>query len=262
MAQPNINYEAIIKQLSNTDVSQDALAHEEMVYLIVNQTYELWFKEVLHEATFFQVLLASDNTAQATMTARRVSKILGVLMSQLDLVETMSTAELSKFGEVLEAGNAFRPIYVRQLEFLVGHRQLQILERFRKGTQNREVLEALFDAPSLWDSILLHLTHFGFDVPAECLQEYRTGPVIPCEQLQSLLREIHAKDPTLASLLDALVELDEVFQNWRYRHVRMVERVLTAETEGYPHPTVSFLKNTLSTPLFPDLWAIRGQISA
>lgn len=262
MVQPNISFETIVKQLGDANVAKDALAHEEMVYLIVNQTYELWLKEVLHEATFFQVLLANDNTAEAAMTARRVSKILGVLLSQMDLVETMSSAELAKFGEVLEAGNAFRPIYVRQLEFLVGHRQLQVLERFRRGTQNREVLEALFDAPSLWDSFLLHVTHFGYEIPSECLQEYRTTPIVPCEELQALLKKAYKENRQLASLFDALIELDGVFQNWRSRHVRMVERVLTAETDGYPPLTVGFLKNTLPRPLFPDLWAIREELSS
>lgn len=262
MRQYMFDFEHIVKELSAPVLTGESPpAHDEMIYLIVNQTYELWLKEILNEATYLQILLTNDDSKAAARSAHRVIKIFNVLVSQMDLVESMSLQDLVSYGDNMEIACAFRPVQIRQLEFLMGQRNKGTLERFRKGTEAREILEALFEGPSLWDYLLSHLTHFGYEVPAHCLDEHRCSPIVPCGALQEMLKGIYSENASLADLFDTLIELDSIFQQWRYRHARMVERVLRAETGTSLHPTAAFLNTTLPTPLFPDLWAIRDQLS-
>lgn len=236
----------------------DGPEHDEMLFIIIHQVYELWFKEIIHEIDFLQTKLVGNDTPPALHTFKRVLTILKVLVAQLDILETMTPLDFLTFRERLETGSGFQSYQFRVLEFLVGHKSPEAVARFDEGTVPRKDLERRYQAPTLWDSFLAYLAANGYPIPKQSLARDVTAEVTPSPDIQKVLVDVYRNNPVIAGICERFVDLDEGIQEWRYRHVKMVERTI-----GNKHGTggstgVDYLKTTLFKSLFPDLWIVRN----
>ena len=134
------------------------------------------------------------------------------------------------------------------------------MQRFPPGSRGRAALEQRYRESTLWDAFLRYLAREGYNVPAEVLTRDVTSPIQPSDALQQVLMDLYRRDPKNAELCERLVDLDEGMQEWRYRHVKMVERTIGSKPGTGGSGGATYLRATLAQPLFPDLWAIRGQL--
>jgi len=241
------------------ELQEPGREHDEMLFIVIHQVYELWFKEILHELDFLKTLLANDELPRAGHGMKRVLTILKVLVAQVDILETMTPLEFQSFRERLETGSGFQSAQFRELEFLLGNKRVQALEHYPLGGEERSRLENRFQAPTLWDWFISFLARRGFAVPDEVLYRDVTQPILPSSSMQQVLISIYRHDPALAEFCERLVDLDEGVQEWRYRHVKMVERTIGTKRGTGGSMGAEYLRTTLLKPAFPDLWAIRTE---
>jgi tryptophan 2,3-dioxygenase len=233
--------------------------HDEMLFIVIHQVYELWFKELLHELDYLRKLLADDDLPRAGHVMKRVLTVLKVLVAQVDVLETMTPLEFLGFRSRLEAGSGFQSAQFRELEFVLGQKRVSALEQFPAGGAARSRLEQRYAAPSLWDWFTGFLDRRGYPVPADVLNRDVTQPVAPSAGLQRTLIGIYHNNAALAEFCERLVDLDEGVQEWRYRHVKMVERTIGTKPGTGGSSGAEYLRTTLLRPVFPDLWAIRTE---
>ena len=234
--------------------------HDEMLFIIVHQVYELWFKEMIHEVSYLQRLLGGNDTPRAQHTLKRILTILKVLVGQLDILETMTPLEFLSFRDRLESGSGFQSHQFRELEFTLGHKSRTAIERYPADAPARRLLETRFRQPSLWDAFLHYLAENGYQVPAEQLNRDVTGPVVPSREVQRILIDAYRNNPAIAQICERLVDLDEGMQEWRYRHVKMVQRTIGTKPGTGGSSGAEYLLTTILKPVFPDLWAIRTEL--
>ena len=234
--------------------------HDEVLFIIIHQVYELWFKEILHELDYLQGLLVGGDTPRAGHTLKRILTILKILVAQLDVLETMTPTEFLTFRHRLETASGFQSYQFREVEFALGMKDRESVDRFPEDSEQRERLEARFKAPTLWDAFLRYLEGAGYDVPAELLERDLTKPVESSPELQRILVEVYRKDAEATQICERLTDLDEGLQEWRYRHVKMVERTIGTKRGTGSSTGSEYLRTTLFKPAFPDLWAIRTEL--
>ena len=222
--------------------------------------YELWFKEMLHELDHLQGLLRGGDTSRAQHTLKRVLTVLKVVVHQIDILETMTPLEFLSFRERLDAASGFQSDQFRQIEFLLGLKSERAIDRFPEAGRARTALERRFRDATLWDAFLRYLSREGYDVPASQLARDVRAAVEPSDDIQRLLVELYRHDSKNAELCERLVDLDEGFQEWRYRHVKMVERTIGAKPGTGGSSGAAYLRETVGRPIFPDLWQIRSQL--
>jgi tryptophan 2,3-dioxygenase len=234
--------------------------HDEMLFIVIHQVYELWFKEILHEVDYLQELLSRNEGTRAGHTLKRVLTILKVMVAQLDILETMTPLEFLSFRDRLESGSGFQSAQFRELEFVLGWKEPRALERYPAGGPGRVRLERRLAAPTLWDAYLRHLAMNGIAVPKADLERDVTRKVEGSPGLRAALIEVYRHHPGLAELSERLVDLDEGLMEWRYRHVKMVQRTIGTRRGTGGSAGAEYLTTTLNQPLFPDLWAIRTEL--
>ena len=260
MALTYSSYLKLDQLLALQEPLSDGPEHDETLFIVIHQVYELWFKEMIHELEYLQVLLAKSDAPRALHTLKRVLTILKVVVAQIDVLETMTPLEFLSFRDRLESGSGFQSFQFRELEFLLGAKTPAALERYPAGSAHRQRLERRLAAPTLWDAFLKFLRSEGYAVPADALSRDVTLPVAPSPALQAVLIDVYRRDPTVSSLCERLVDLDEGLQEWRYRHVKMVQRTIGTKRGTGGSEGAAYLMTTLNRPLFPDLWAIRADL--
>ena len=234
--------------------------HDEMLFIVIHQVYELWFKELLHELDHVAELFRTDKPHRAQHTLKRILTILKVLVAQLDILETMTPLEFLSFRARLEAASGFQSNQFRQIEFLLGAKNETALSRFPEGGPARQALEQRYQAPTIWDAFLHYLSREGYPVPASHLARDYTQPVLPSPEIQEILVDLYRRDVKSAEICERLVDLDEGLAEWRYRHVRMVERTIGAKLGTGGSRGAAYLQSTIGRNLFPDLWEIRSRL--
>jgi tryptophan 2,3-dioxygenase len=249
-----------IDELLDLQQPRHELEHDEMLFIVIHQVYELWFKVVLHELDYCRQRLGEGDTQRALHTLERILTILKVLVAQLDILETMTPTEFLTFRERLDKASGFQSDQFRQLGFALGRKSMAAVERFEDGSRARRSLETRWSEPTLWDAVLAYLAKEGYAVPAAALARDVTAQVEPDEAVQDILIEIYRNDGKNAALCERLVDLDEGMQEWRYRHVKMVERTIGAKTGTGGSAGSAYLRTTLNSALFPDLWEIRARL--
>jgi tryptophan 2,3-dioxygenase len=254
------NYLRIDELLSLQQPRSSGPEHDEMLFIVIHQVYELWFKELLHEFDRVSQLLTADDTHRAQHTLNRILTILKVLVAQLDILETMTPLEFLSFRERLEAASGFQSDQFRQLEFMLGAKSTQAIGRFPARSRARQALERRYDEPTLWDAFLRYLSREGYAVPASQLGRDVTARVEPSAEMQAILVRIYRGDTKNAELCERLVDLDEGMQEWRYRHVKMVERTIGTKPGTGGSSGAEYLRTTVGRNLFPDLWEIRAHL--
>ncbi|MET7305339.1 tryptophan 2,3-dioxygenase family protein [Embleya sp. NPDC005575] len=230
-------------------------AHDEMLFVVIHQVYELWFKQILHEVALLQRQLESGNGAGALHTARRVAKILKTVVGQLDILETMTPRQFASFRDALGTSSGFQSAQFRELEAVLGRREFGGYE-----TGDDEGLKAAAHRPSVFDSLLRHLAGLGYAVPERVLERDTSTAWQPDPDVQEALKAVYIDETGHgAQVCEALVDIDEGLQEWRYRHMKMVERTIGAKIGTGGSAGAAYLRATLFSPVFPDLWEVRSQ---
>jgi tryptophan 2,3-dioxygenase len=252
------NYLNLDKLLSLQNTRSNGSAHDETLFIVIHQVYELWFKEMLHEMDFLAAALERNILPRAQFTLRRILAIQRVLIDQLEVLETMTSGQFYAFRDLLENASGFQSEQFRELEFVLGDKRREIILSFREHSDSRDRLERRFHGITLWDAFLGFLSRQGYPIPVEVLQRDLTQRAQGSEAVQSVLLELYAKESEISFFCEMLLDLDEKFQEWRYLHAKMVERIIGAKSGTGGSTGAEYLKTTLFNPSFPDLWAIRS----
>jgi tryptophan 2,3-dioxygenase len=234
--------------------------HDEILFIIVHQVYELWFKELLHELAYLQRLLEEGRGSQALNTFKRILTILKLVVAQLDVIETMTPVQFLSFRDRLESASGFQSAQFRELEAVLGRRDQAVLRAYEEGSEGYVCIDAALGRRSLYDSFLRYLARQGYDVPTDRLERDVTQPVEESEGVHRAVLAAYRDDGEAAAMCERMVDLDEGFQEWRYRHVKMVERTIGERVGTGGSPGAKYLRTTLSKPLFPDLWTVRSEL--
>jgi len=244
-----------LQQCVSVDDATGGPEHDETLFIIIHQVYELWFKQLLHEVDYIVELLNESKLGGASHHLKRVLKILKTLVGQIDILETMTPEEFASFRDFLANASGFQSVQFRELEFLLGIKDRVQLDWFDGPAGER--LRARYGEPTLWDAFVGVLARAGFSVPHEVLSRDFTKPVEGNEMVQQTILAHYTEDG-FAGLCETLTDLDEGLQEWRYRHMMMVRRTIGTKPGTGGSDGASYLESTLFKPAFPDLWAIRS----
>jgi tryptophan 2,3-dioxygenase len=234
--------------------------HDEILFIVVHQVYELWFKELLHELAYLQRSLEDGSGARALGTLKRILTILKLVVAQIDVLETITPVQFLSFRDRLEAASGFQSAQFRELEAVLGRRDRGVLRAYVQGSESYRRIEAAMQRRSLYDSFLRYLEQRGYEVPRDRLERDPTKPVEESEGVHRAVLQAYRDDGEAAMVCERMVDLDEGFQEWRYRHVKMVERTIGERPGTGGSPGASYLRTTLSKPFFPDLWTVRSEL--
>lgn len=234
--------------------------HDEMLFIIIHQTYELWFKQILHELSLLRKRLEIGETWSAIKTMRRILVIMKILVGQTDILETMTPLSFNQFRKFLQNSSGFQSVQFRELEILCGLRTKRMISVHEVGTEAYNTIISRMDEPIIWESFINYLQKRGYAAPNP-IRTNDNGLVFnTSDEVQQVLIEVIKNDNEAALLCELFVDLDEGMQEWRYRHVKMVERTIGTKKGSGGSDGVEYLKSTLHQHIFPDLWAIRTQL--
>jgi tryptophan 2,3-dioxygenase len=244
--------------------------HDEMLFIIIHQTYELWFKQMLHEIAELQKTLEAGKSHRSLAILGRVRTIMKTCVGQLDILETMTPLQFNTFRGRLQSSSGFQSAQFREFEAVLGRRDqagagaekhtgMGMAEHLIEGSPARARVEAAMQRRSLWDSTLIYLESRGHKMPADVMNRDVSVGYTDHEGVQEVLLDVHRNDAEAAMICEALVDLDEGLQEWRYRHVKMVERTIGHKMGSGGSSGVGYLSSTLFRPVFADLWAIRSR---
>ena len=234
--------------------------HDEMLFIVIHQVYELWFKQLLHELDYLQRRLEAGDASRALSTLKRVLTILKTIVAQIDVLETMTPRQFTSFRGRLAAASGVQSMQFRELEAVLGRRDASVLDHYEPQSAARRRLAAAMARPSLFDSFLRYLDGRGYAVPPAALHREVADSYAPSDDVQRVVLDAYRDDGEAAQLCERLVDVDEGMQEWRYRHVKMVERTIGDKTGTGGSSGAAYLRATLFQPAFPDLWAVRGEL--
>jgi tryptophan 2,3-dioxygenase len=234
--------------------------HDEILFIVVHQVYELWFKQLIHELRYLQAKLEEGNDPRAFATFKRLLTILKLVVAQLDVIETMTPVQFLAFRDRLEESSGFQSGQFRELEAILGRRDPGVLDAYHEGSVDYGRVKEAMARPSVYDSFLRYLALRGYPVPKEILERDVTQPVQESAGVQAALLQAYRDDGGPAQVAERMVDFDEGFMEWRYHHVKMVERTIGARPGTGGTPGAAYLRTTLHKPFFPDLWTVRSEL--
>ena len=237
-------------------------AHDELLFIIQHQTSELWMKLAIHEMGSAAKAIHDDRLQPAFKMLTRVARIFDQLNSAWDVLRTMTPSEYNIMRPSLGQSSGFQSWQYRAIEYLAGNRNLAMLRPHEHRPETRARLEAILDAPSIYDEAIALLKRNGFDVGDEPRADIRqTRAVNP--KVKEAWRQVYA-DPQrhwpLYELAEKLVDFEDYFRRWRFNHVTTVERVIGFKRGTGGTGGVSYLRRMLEVELFPELWHVRSDL--
>jgi tryptophan 2,3-dioxygenase len=239
--------------------------HDEMLFIVIHQTYELWFKQILHELDLAEKDLDHDNPFGALKTLKRITTIQNILTQQVSILETMTPNDFNLFRSRLNPASGFQSHQFRALEFRMGLKDPSYLKFYQTAPESLKAIEQAMAKPSFNDHLMGFLARRGYEVPQEVLSRDVTKEWTPSQALEDIFTRIyenHTQHFDIYFLLEALCDLDQQFTLWRYRHVAMVERMIGARIGTGGSSGVKYLSATLSKRFFPELWSLRGRLGS
>jgi tryptophan 2,3-dioxygenase len=239
--------------------------HDELLFIVQHQTSELWMRLIIHELDAVLRFLAADDLGPAQKGLARVKQIQRQLFEQWGVLATLTPSEYVKFRGVLGDASGFQSLQYRIIEFQLGNKNRQMLSVFRHDEAARERLQAVLEAPSLYDEFLRHLARRDYPVPEDLLERDFSEPHRRREDLLPVFKAIYEapkRDWEAYEMCEELVDVEESFQLWRFRHMKTVQRII-----GYKRGTggssgVGFLRAALDLTFFPELLDVRTEIGA
>lgn len=237
--------------------------HDEMLFIIQHQTSELWFKLIIHELKAAMTALASDNPDPCMKILARVKLVQSQLFNQWAVLETLTPSEYMQFRDVLGQASGFQSFQYRLVEFLLGNKNDRIPHVFRHDAGAYQALTTALNAPSLYDEFLRFLARRGHAVPSECVERLWATPHERNEGLIQVFARIY-RSPEAHwveyALCERLVDVEESFQLWRFRHMKTVERIIGFRKGTGGSSGVGFLKQALELTFFPELLDVRTEL--
>ncbi|CAG7573906.1 tryptophan 2,3-dioxygenase [Barrientosiimonas humi] len=238
--------------------------HDELLFIIQHQTSELWLKLVLHELRAARANLQADELGAALKQLARVKHIQSTLTEQWSVLATLTPSEYAQFRSFLASSSGFQSYQYRAVEFLLGNKNASMVPVFDHDPQAQEMLRTLLHEPSLYDAFVALLARRGFDVPGELLERDWSQPWVRSDALVEVFRLVYA-DPhehwDVYETCEELVDLEDNFQLWRFRHLKTVERIIGSAPGTGGSSGVPFLRKALELTFFPELYAVRGRIA-
>jgi tryptophan 2,3-dioxygenase len=238
-------------------LESDPPRHDELLFIVIHQVYELWFKQLLHELDAIVVKLTEDDPLGAARLLRRCIEIERVLIQQVLVLETMTPNDFMTFRDHLMPASGFQSAQFRCLEAVGGVHNPNTLKQFAEGTPARLAIEQRLGAPTITDAFYGLLRSRGFEMPKGDDEATRDRRV---RELASLYQNPDGRYD-LYLLSEALVEFDELFTLWRLHHVQMVERMIGSKPGTGGSAGVAYLRTTLDRKFFPELWELRSHLS-
>ena len=237
-----------------------SLEHDEMMFIIVHQTSELWMRLMLHELSGVLECVRRDDLDPSFKRLLRVSRVQAQLLSSWEVLATLTPFDYSAFRNALGRSSGFQSCQYRMLEFLLGNKNAEMIEVHRHEPRHYAQLERALESPSLYDEVLRLLSRRGYGIPETHLTRDFREPYRPSKQVAGVWLGVYhnaQKDWDLYQLAERLIDLDYKFQLWRFHHMKTVERII-----GYKPGTggtggVSYLAKALELKFFPELWQVR-----
>jgi tryptophan 2,3-dioxygenase len=237
--------------------------HDELLFIIQHQTSELWFKLILHELRAAIVYVRADALEPTFKILARVKHIQAQLSSQWAVLETLTPTEYGEFRHVLGPASGFQSVQHRLIEFMLGNKDRRMLAVHAQDPAAHALLEAALEAPTLYDEFLRHLARRGKAIPQEVLARDVTEPHRSNALVREVIRDIYESPQgnwDAYEMCEKLIDVDEALALWRFRHVKVVQRIIgwkrgTGGTSG-----VDYLKKLTDVLLFPDLWDVRTEL--
>lgn len=254
------NYLDLEKLLTLQRPRSTPAEHDEMLFIIIHQTYELWFKQMLHEFEKVKKDFSGGDPFGAIHSFKRTRTIMKVLVAQIDILETMTPSSFSSFRDRLETASGFQSVQFREMEFLLGYKRKSTLAYVKPDFPGADRLQARLNERTVIDHFYDFLETRGAKIPGELRQRDVTEPNQPNEQVQAEILRLYKDAPEVSILFELMTDFDEGLQEWRYRHIKLVERTIGAKHGTGGSPGVPFLKQSLFNPIFPDLWAVRHKM--
>ena len=239
--------------------------HDEMLFIIQHQTSELWMKLAIHELKAALSFVRQDRLDACFKILARVKLIQKQLFEQWAVLETLTPSEFESFRPALGTSSGFQSAQYRALEFLLGNKHAAVVDVFRYDPAAHEELSTLLRAPSLYDEYLRHLARRGLPVPAACIERDWSQPYVRNPDLVSVFKTVYDNPDRwwdAYEMAEKLVDVEEGFQLWRFRHLKTVERTIGHKTGTGGSSGVSFLKRALDYQFFPELIDVRTVIGA
>lgn len=255
-----VEYLNVNELLELQDVQSDPPEHDETLFIIIHQVYELWFKLMLHEFDKVRHDFSDNNLYGAIATFKRLCKVMKTLVGQLDILETMTPMSFTSFRERLETSSGLQSAQFRECEFVLGYKRAEMMHYCGSDAVGYKNMERRLRQRSLVDHFYDFLQHRGVAIPKEIKDKDVSSPTVPNAQIQEGLFQLYTSQADLAILFELMTDLDEGQQEWRYRHVKLVERTIGDKGGTGGSLGVKFLKESLFKPVFPDLWAIRHRL--
>ena len=254
------NYLDLEKLLTLQNPRSTPAEHDEMLFIIIHQTYELWFKQLLHEFEKIRNDFSAGRLFDAIHSFKRARTIMKTLVGQIDILETMTPSSFSSFRDRLDTASGFQSIQFRELEFLLGYKRATTMSHVSPQMPGYDRLQRRLAERTVIDHFYDFLATRGVAIPEKLRQRDLSQPNEPDEEIQAALLRLYRESPEVSILFELMTDFDEGLQEWRYRHIKLVERTIGAKKGTGGSPGVPFLKQSLFNPIFPDLWAIRLQM--
>ena len=236
---------------------------DELLFIIQHQTTELWFKLVLHELRAVRDHLDADDVHRARKGLARVKHIFRTLTEQWSTLATLTPSEYAEFRGVLASSSGFQSAQYRCVEFILGNKHPGMLKVFEGDTEAQAVLRELLSSRTVYDAFLQLLARQGHPVPREVLERDVSRPWVQHDDLLPVFTEIYRDTAThwaAYATCEDLVDLEDAFQLWRFRHLRTVQRTIGFKRGTGGSSGVDFLKRALDLTFFPELYAVRTEI--
>jgi tryptophan 2,3-dioxygenase len=239
--------------------------HDELLFIVQHQTSELWLKLVLHELLEARRLMDVDDLGKALKCLARVKAIQRTLTEQWSVLGTLTPREYAQFRGSLGSSSGFQSYQYRAIEFVLGNKHARMLEVFSSEPEAHALLSRVLGEPTVYDAFLRLVARAGYAVPEDILTRDVTQPWTLREDLVPVFQRIYEEEQTPWGLYEAcedLVDLEDNFQAWRFRHLRTVQRTIGFKRGTGGSSGVDFLKRALDLTFFPELYAVRTAIGS
>lgn len=245
--------------------SQERLSdhHDEMLFIVIHQVSELWMKLILHEMNGAIEAIEGDELPEAFKMLARVSRTQTQLIQSWDVLATLTPAEYMEFRDQLGQASGFQSYQNRQIEFALGYKQSHILKIYEKDPALAERLKASFEAPSIYDVAIQALDRAGFNIDVSLLTRDFSETYEGNQSVADAWLEVYRNVDRywdLYQLAEKLVDIEDCHQQWRFRHMKTVERIIGHKIGTGGSAGVSYLKSVLDHRFFPELWDVRTKI--
>ena len=257
------DYLCLDRLLSAQRPQSDPPLHDELLFIIQHQTSELWLKLMVHELRSARRLLGADDLAPALKRMARIKHIQHVLTDQWTVLATMTPSEYAEIRPFLATSSGFQSAQYREVEFLLGNKDADMVEVFSHDPQSQLELETLLHEPSLYDEFLAFLSRQGYAVPAELLDRDWSKPHRLNPDLVDTFAKVYAAPHDhwgVYETCEELLDIEDNFQDWRFRHLQVVQRTIGHKTGTGGSTGVDFLRRALDLTFFPELFAVRTRI--